>query len=67
MGERIIVTVMGKALKPGGKASEELVDRCTVASKVMKERHGALVIPTGKEHLRSGLEPLKERVNNNSC
>ena len=49
MGERIIVTVMGHALKSGGKASDELVDRCTVASKVMKERHGSLVIPTGKE------------------
>ena len=49
MEERIIATVMGHALKSGGKASDELVDRCTVASKVMKERHGSLVIPTGKE------------------
>ena len=47
MGRQIIVTVMGKALEHGGKASEELIDRCSVAAKVMRERQGQLIIPTG--------------------
>ena len=36
MAEKIIVTVMGKALEHGGKASEELIDRCRVAAQVMR-------------------------------
>ena len=43
-----IVTVMGKALEPGGGASEELVDRCRTAARVMGEVEGVLVIPTGQ-------------------
>ena len=35
--EQRIVTVMGKALEPGGGASEELVDRVRTAARVMRE------------------------------
>ena len=51
MDEQRIVTVMGKALEPGGVASEELVDRCRTAARVMREVEGALVIPTGEQGL----------------
>ena len=37
MEEQRIVTVMGKALEPGGVASEELVDRVRTAARVMGE------------------------------
>ena len=63
MGERIIITVMGKSLDIEGKASDELFDRCNVASKVMKERHGALVIPTGKRTLKMGYFEKKQFFN----
>ena len=53
MTDRILVTVMGKALEQGGKASKELVDRCNVATKVMKERQAIMVIPTGKETIQN--------------
>ena len=47
MGEigRIIVTVMGKELGPGGAVSEELVDRCRLAAamKIDVEVHGVVV------------------------
>ena len=35
--EQRIVTVMGRALEPGGVASEELVDRVRTAARIMKE------------------------------
>ena len=35
--EQRIVTVMGRALEPGGVASEELVDRVRTAARVMGE------------------------------
>ena len=47
MGEigRIIVTVMGKELGPGGAVSEELVDRCRLAAamKIVVEVQGVVV------------------------
>ena len=55
MGKQIIVTVMGKALEHGGKASEELIDRCSVAAKVMRERQGQLIIPTGGDPKNIGV------------
>ena len=53
--EQRIVTVMGKALEPGGVASEELVDRCRTAARVMREVEGALVIPTGGDPAMTGI------------
>ena len=53
--EQRIVTVMGKALEPGGVASEELVDRCRTAARVMGEVEGALVIPTGGDPAMAGI------------
>ena len=50
-----IVTVMGKALESGGGASEELVDRCRTAARVMGEVEGALVIPTGGDPVGAGI------------
>ena len=35
LGEKTIVTVMGRALKPGGKATADLVDRCRVAARAV--------------------------------
>ena len=55
MEEQRIVTVMGKALEPGGVASEELVDRCRTAARVMGEVEGALVIPTGGDPAQVGI------------
>ena len=55
MEEQRIVTVMGKALDPGGVASEELVDRCRTAVRVMGEVEGALVIPTGGDPAGTGI------------
>ena len=43
----VIVTVMGKTLLPGGLASDELMDRCSVAARVMRERQGDMMIPSG--------------------
>ena len=40
MEEQRIVTVMGKVLEPGGVASEELVDRCRTAARVLGEVEG---------------------------
>ena len=51
----VIVTVMGKCLEPGGEASEELVDRCRTAARVMGEVEGALVIPTGGDPAMVGI------------
>ena len=51
----VIVTVMGKCLEPGGEASEELVDRCRTAARVMGEVEGALVIPTGGDPAQVGI------------
>ena len=53
--EQRIVTVMGKALEHGGVASEELVDRCRTAARVMGEVEGTLVIPTGGDPARKGV------------
>ena len=53
--EQRIVTVMGKALEQGGVASEELVDRCRTAARVMGEVEGTLVIPTGGDPARKGV------------
>ena len=50
-----IVTVMGKALESGGLASEELMDRCRTAARVMREVEGALVIPTGGDPAGAGI------------
>ena len=47
MAVQNIVTVMGKKLGPGGVTSDELVDRCRTAARVMREVGGSLVIPTG--------------------
>ena len=55
MEEQRIVTVMGKVLEPGGVASEELVDRCRTAARVMGELEGALVIPTGGDPAMVGI------------
>ena len=55
MEEQRIVTVMGKVLEPGGVASEELVDRCRTAARVMGEVEGALVIPTGGDPAMVGI------------
>merc|ERR1711945_36054 len=60
MSERIIVTVMGKALEDGGKASEELVDRCRVATKVMSERDVFMVIPTGGDPVLAGISEAQK-------
>ena len=49
------MTVMGKCLEPGGEASEELVDRCRTAARVMGEVEGALVIPTGGDPAMVGI------------
>ena len=49
------MTVMGKVLEPGGVASEELVDRCRTAARVMGELEGALVIPTGGDPAMVGI------------
>ena len=46
---------MGKALDPGGAASEELVDRCSTAARLMGEVEGALVIPTGWDPVGAGI------------
>ena len=51
----VIVTVMGKCLEPGGEASEELVDRCRTAARVMGEVEGAMVIPTGGDPAQVGI------------
>ena len=53
--EQRIVTVMGKALEVGGVASEELVDRCRTAVRVMGEVEAALVIPTGGDPAWTGI------------
>ena len=53
--EQRIVTVMGKALERGGVASEELVDRCRTAARVMGEVEGDMVIPTGGDPARKGV------------
>ena len=53
--EQRIVTVMGKGLEPGGVASEELVDRCRTAVRVMGEVEGGLVIPTGGDPAGTGI------------
>ena len=50
-----IVTVMGKKLAPGGVTSEELVDRCRTAARVMREVEGSLVIPTGGDSAMTGV------------
>ena len=49
------MTVMGKCLEPGGEASEELVDRCRTAARVMGEVEGAMVIPTGGDPAQVGI------------
>ena len=55
MEELRIVTVMGKKLEPGGVASEELVDRCRTAARVVGEVEAALVIPTGGDPAHTGI------------
>ena len=45
--EKVLVTVMGKTLLPGGLVTGELVDRCTVGAWVMREREGAIMITSG--------------------
>ena len=46
---------MGKSLLPGGRASEELVDRCSVAVRVMRERQGDMMIPSGGDSGDTGV------------
>ena len=53
--EQRIVTVMGQALKRGGQASEELVDRVRTAARVMGEVEATLVIPTGGDPANKGV------------
>ena len=46
--EKVLVTVMGKTLLPGGLVTGELMDRCTaVGAWVMREREGAIMITSG--------------------
>ena len=45
--ESVIVTVLGTPLLPSGLASDELMDRCSVAARVMRERQGDMMIPSG--------------------
>ena len=55
MAVQNIVTVMGKKLGPGGVTSDELVDRCRTAARVMREVGGSLVIPTGGDSAMTGV------------
>ena len=55
INEKVIVTVMGKTLLPGGLATGELVDRCSVGARVMREREGVMMIPSGGDSGGTGV------------